>query len=297
MDRSKPSDPRALRRRILAAIATGAIVVAAIGPGAAIADATSLPKCRVADVITKNHARSDWARSLLDTTYRLPKTYKPVGMVAVSRAGLSAAARSARSPWSTSGRWSRRVAAPAPGWPSSRPTGATPPRVWTFARWVHEGGIANALETSARPGHSEHQLGTTIDFKKVGAASPWHWADWARTREGGWLARNAWKYGFVMSYPKGKTSVTCYRYEPWHYRYVGRELAQRVHDSHKALRQVLWTMQTSPDPTPTTTPTPTDEPTPTEEPTPTVEPTPSPTEEPTATDEPTAAPTEEAALP
>ena len=297
MDRSKPSDPRALRRRILAAIATGAIVVAAIGPGAAIADATSLPKCRVADVITKNHARSDWARSLLDTTYRLPKTYKPVGMVAVSRAGLSGggsirkvALTDLRAMVKASRRAGARLAVE-----SAYRSYAT--QVWTFARWVHEGGIANALETSARPGHSEHQLGTTIDFKKVGAASPWHWADWARTREGGWLARNAWKYGFVMSYPKGKTSVTCYRYEPWHYRYVGRELAQRVHDSHKALRQVLWTMQTSPDPTPTTTPTPTDEPTPTEEPTPTVEPTPSPTEEPTATDEPTAAPTEEAALP
>ena len=92
-----------------------------------------------------------------------------------------------------------------------------------------------------------------------------------------------------MSYPKGKQSVTCYRYEPWHYRYVGRELAQRVHDSHKTLRQVLWTLQTSPDPTPTATPTatPTEQPTPTDEPTPTPtdEPTPTPTEEPTPTGE------------
>ena len=39
---------------------------------------------------------------------------------------------------------------------------------------------------------------------------------------GTWLKANAWKYGFVMSYPKGMTSLTCYTYEPWHYRYVGR---------------------------------------------------------------------------
>ncbi|HSS36870.1 MAG TPA: D-alanyl-D-alanine carboxypeptidase family protein, partial [Patescibacteria group bacterium] len=99
----------------------------------------------------------------------------------------------------------------------------------------------------------------------------------ARSREGAWLAKNAWKYGFVMSYPKGKKRVTCYAYEPWHYRYVGRDLAARVHASGKTLRQVLWTLQTAPPPTPTPTPepTPTSEPTPTPEPTATPESTPS----------------------
>ena len=42
------------------------------------------------------------------------------------------------------------------------------------------------------------------------------------------MAANAWKYGFIMSYPKGKTSLTCYMYEPWHYRYVGRDVAAKV---------------------------------------------------------------------
>ncbi len=81
---------------------------------------------------------------------------------------------------------------------------------------------SSALATSARPGHSEHQLGLAIDFKTAGGAAAWRYADWARTREGAWLARNAWRYGFVMSYPAGKRSLTCYAYEPWHYRYVGR---------------------------------------------------------------------------
>ena len=297
MDRTQPLDPAARRRRILAAIATVALFVAALGPAASIADATSLPKCRIGDVITKYHARSDWARSLLDTRYRLPKAYKPVGLVAVSRAGLSGGGSirkvvlaDLRAMVKASRRAGSRLAVE-----SAYRSYAT--QVWTFAHWVREGGIDNALESSARPGHSEHQLGTTIDFKTRGGVAPWRMTDWARTREGGWLARNAWKYGFVMSYPKGKTSVTCYRYEPWHYRYVGRELAQRVHDSHKTLRQVLWTLQTSPDPAPTATPTatPTDEPTPTptEEPTPTDEPAATPTDAPAAT--PAATPTEEPA--
>ena len=99
----------------------------------------------------------------------------------------------------------------------------------------------------------------------------------ARRREGAWLAKNAWKYGFVMSYPKGKkrghllratsrgTTATSDASSP-----------QRVHASGKTLRQVLWTLQTTPDPTPTATPTATPEPTPTDEPTPTAT-TPTPT--------------------
>ena len=57
-----------------------------------------------------------------------------------------------------------------------------------------------------------------------------------------------------MSYPKGKTKVTCYTYEPWHYRYVGRTLAKQVHDSKLTLREFLWQRQnppTAPEPTPT----------------------------------------------
>ena len=286
MDRTQPSDPAARRRRILAAIATGALVVAALGPAASIADATSLPKCRIGDVITKYHARSDWARSLLDTRYRLPKAYKPVGLVAVSRAGLSGggsvrkvALTDLRAMVKASRRAGARLAVE-----SAYRSYAT--QVWTFAHWVREGGIDNALESSARPGHSSTSSGRRSTSRP--SEAPRRGAGrLGRTREGGWLARNAWKYGFVMSYPKGKTSVTCYRYEPWHYRYVGRELAQRVHDSHKTLRQVLWALQTSPDPTPTATPTATPEPTPTDEPTPTA------TDQPTPTDEPTATPTEE----
>jgi D-alanyl-D-alanine carboxypeptidase len=54
---------------------------------------------------------------------------------------------------------------------------------------------------------------------------------------------NAWKYGFVQSYPKGKTDVTCYAYEPWHYRYLGPALARAIHDSRLTVREYLWEQQ------------------------------------------------------
>lgn len=106
----------------------------------------------------------------------------------------------------------------------------------TFDYWVSVGGYDQALRTSARPGHSEHQLGTAIDFGD-GTAAPWEYDDWATTPTGAWLAVNASAHGFVMSYPKGKTPVTCYDYEPWHYRWVGRELAATINVSGRALRE------------------------------------------------------------
>jgi D-alanyl-D-alanine carboxypeptidase len=91
------------------------------------------------------------------------------------------------------------------------------------------------------------------------------------------MKKNAWKYGFVMTYPKGKTSVTCYQYEPWHFRYVGRTRARTIQQSGLTLRQFLWREQNpspAPTPTPTPTPAPTATPTPSPAPTETATPTP-----------------------
>jgi LAS superfamily LD-carboxypeptidase LdcB len=106
----------------------------------------------------------------------------------------------------------------------------------TFAYWVSVGGYEQALRTSARPGHSEHQLGTTIDFGD-GSAAPWEYADWATTPTGAWLAQHAREFGFVMTFPAGRSAVTCYDYEPWHYRWVGRDVAMRVTGSGRTLRE------------------------------------------------------------
>jgi D-alanyl-D-alanine carboxypeptidase-like protein len=107
-----------------------------------------------------------------------------------------------------------------------------------FNGYVSGYGYDRAVTFSARPGHSEHQLGLTIDFVAVGDHGLT--TNWEVTRTGAWMARNAWKYGWLMSYPKGKTGVTCYSYEPWHYRYVGRDLAAKIHDSGLTIREYLW---------------------------------------------------------
>jgi LAS superfamily LD-carboxypeptidase LdcB len=106
----------------------------------------------------------------------------------------------------------------------------------TFDYWVNIGGYEQALRTSARPGHSEHQLGTTIDFGD-GSAAPWEYEDWATTPTGAWLSAHAAEYGFTMSLAKGMSGVTCYDYEPWHYRWVGRELAITLVPSGPTLRE------------------------------------------------------------
>ena len=139
----------------------------------------------------------------------------------------------------------------------------------TFDYWVRVHGRAVALQESARAGHSEHQLGTAVDFRSYGGSAPWNYTDWATTKAGAWLKGNAWKYGFVMSYPKGKTTVTCYTYEPWHYRYVGRTRAATIRASGLTLREFLWNEQNPVAPTPIPTPTPVATPTPTPEPSPT----------------------------
>jgi len=63
---------------------------------------------------------------------------------------------------------------------------------------------------------------------------------WGDSPTGTWMAESSWRYGFVLSYPKGGLDATCYRYEPWHFRYVGPKLAEKVHLSGLTLREYLW---------------------------------------------------------
>jgi len=81
---------------------------------------------------------------------------------------------------------------------------------------------------SADQGYSEHQLGTTVDFTTPAIGGTF--AGFDRTDEYAWLAENAWRYGFVLSYPPDNAY---YQYEPWHWRFVGEELAERLHDEKR----------------------------------------------------------------
>lgn len=76
-------------------------------------------------------------------------------------------------------------------------------------------------KVSARAGHSEHQTGLAVDINDLEES-------FADTPEAKWLADNACKYGFILRYPKGKEKITGYNYEPWHFRYLGRKLAEDV---------------------------------------------------------------------
>lgn len=89
-------------------------------------------------------------------------------------------------------------------------------------------GQEQADRESARPGHSEHQTGWAAD---LGAASGKCRIEacFADTKEGKWLAANAYKFGFIIRYTEGKEAVTGFQYEPWHIRYVGTELATEMH--------------------------------------------------------------------
>lgn len=105
-------------------------------------------------------------------------------------------------------------------------------QVSTYNYWlgVNSGNVASTDKISARAGHSEHQLGTTIDFS-TSEINDGLGGTFAGTQASKWLANNASKYGFVISYPAGYESVTGYSYESWHYRYIGREYAQEMVNS------------------------------------------------------------------
>ncbi|MBP6855305.1 MAG: D-alanyl-D-alanine carboxypeptidase family protein [Candidatus Pacebacteria bacterium] len=110
---------------------------------------------------------------------------------------------------------------------------------YLFNLYTETMGLAEASRVSALPGHSEHQLGTTMDLtgSSIGFASTSKLM--SSNIEGNWLEENAHKYGFVMSYPEGKESITGYSYEPWHYRYVGVDVAEAVKDSGLTLGEYL----------------------------------------------------------
>ncbi len=94
-----------------------------------------------------------------------------------------------------------------------------------------------AAKVVAVPGTSEHQLGLAVDIIDTRSWSLTEVQETLPAQK--WLMENCWKYGFVLRYPKGTTSVTGIIYEPWHYRYVGPELAKELHESNITLEAYL----------------------------------------------------------
>ena len=217
-------------------------LVALVGPlGAGATRAMGpLPACRYDSILTDPRRYEDWPITLVDTILRVPSTYAPQDLRPVSEAGLAgggsiravtmvdltamtADAKAAGSPIAVASAYRSYVQQKA-----------------TFQYWVDTLGYKRALQVSARPGHSEHQLGLAIDFKSEPGGAPWSGGDWALTPAGKWMHANAWKYGWVLSYPKDAFAKVCYTYEPWHYRYVGRALAADIHAANATIREYLW---------------------------------------------------------
>lgn len=93
-----------------------------------------------------------------------------------------------------------------------------------YNNYVNRDGVVAADTYSARAGHSEHQSGLAFDVNTINDS-------FANTEEGKWLNDNCYKYGFILRYPNGKSDETGYKYEPWHFRYVGVELAEKLYNN------------------------------------------------------------------
>ncbi|MBO3445179.1 M15 family metallopeptidase [Clostridium sp. CCUG 7971] len=102
-----------------------------------------------------------------------------------------------------------------------------------YTKKVISDGIKKANEYVAKPGTSEHQTGLCID---VTNEDRWFVGS---TKEAIWLAENAHKFGFIIRYPKGKEDVTGKSYEPWHIRYVGKDIAKEIHINNLTLEEYI----------------------------------------------------------
>jgi D-alanyl-D-alanine carboxypeptidase len=107
-------------------------------------------------------------------------------------------------------------------------------------------GLGVAEKLSARPGHSEHQLGLAADFSVQGQGCV-IMVCFGKTAGGKWLAENAYKHGFIIRYQKGYRSITGFQYEPWHFRYVGVELATEMRTKGINTLEEFWELGSAPD--------------------------------------------------
>ncbi|MBP1949256.1 D-alanyl-D-alanine carboxypeptidase family protein [Virgibacillus litoralis] len=107
-----------------------------------------------------------------------------------------------------------------------------------FAANASEHGREAANQFSAQAGESEHQTGLTMDVTSADINYRLN-TKFANTDEGEWVKKHASKYGFIIRYPKGKTSITGYQYEPWHLRYIGEKAAKYIDSNNITLEQYL----------------------------------------------------------
>lgn len=146
---------------------------------------------------------------IANKSYSLPKTYNPGGLTNDTYSAFTSLAQGA----SVDG-LNIYVSSGFRSYESQE-------QIYNNYVWTH--GQATADTFSARPGHSEHQTGLAIDVNIIDDS-------FAGTPEAVWLEEHCYDYGFIIRYPKGKQDITGYKYEPWHIRYVGKDMAKKIKD-------------------------------------------------------------------
>jgi zinc D-Ala-D-Ala carboxypeptidase len=107
-----------------------------------------------------------------------------------------------------------------------------------FNNYIRNYGEAEARKFSAEPGHSEHQTGLSFDLSYENR-NCYLEVCFGKTPAGIWLANNSYKYGFILRYPEGKEGITGYQYEPWHFRFVGKEIAKEIFEKKITYEEYL----------------------------------------------------------
>lgn len=102
-----------------------------------------------------------------------------------------------------------------------------------YNKYKEKDGEILADTYSARAGYSEHQTGLCIDVDNTKV----YYENFENTEEFKWMQKNSYKYGFILRYPKDKEDITGYKFESWHYRYVGKKIAKYIHDNNLTLEE------------------------------------------------------------
>lgn len=155
---------------------------------------------------------------LVDKKNFLPENYVPKNMISLKKNDLYAITKNTLSLRKEAYDALNRLAAAAKADGVTLTVGSTY-RSYEYQKnlfdyWVRVDGLEEAERESSRPGTSQHQLGLVLDFAPIED-------EFAETKAGKWAAENAAKYGWSLSFPKGYEDVTGYRWESWHFRYVG----------------------------------------------------------------------------
>lgn len=229
---ARPGLPRRFRRSmvvcvcVLSAVAlavAGLARTAGFGTPPRPAELASLPSCSAQQLPATRADYAEWDDTLLDTVHTLGPGYVPPDLATIPGQPRPVRLRSFVLP-------DLQVMLDAGAAVGQTITVASAYRSFagqeaTFRSLEKEFGEVVARLSAAMPGHSEHQLGTTVDLN--GGSD--------------WLAEHAWRFGFVLSYPAVRSPVwTCYKPESWHFRYFGRDRAADMHASGLSPREWLW---------------------------------------------------------